>query len=236
MANSRKKGGLGAESYFQNIPSLEPSEDDSDSSAEATQASLDDETPSEGLLTATEAKVASTAPETAQEPSEGDTEAELSVLATEESSTEPTVIDSQSISVLETTLDSVPDVELEVVEQLPVEPASEQTESAEGAEAKRANTLEPVETESSSKPYRTRTNLIDDDDLSQESDEEDEEDEEDEPERVKIRRTYALYEETQIALEEMKLAARKKGIKTTLGDILEEAVLLLMEKKGFTSQ
>jgi len=50
--------------------------------------------------------------------------------------------------------------------------------------------------------------------------------------RQKIRRTYALYEETQIALEEMKLAARKQGVKMTLGDLLEEAVQLLMEKKG----
>jgi hypothetical protein len=50
--------------------------------------------------------------------------------------------------------------------------------------------------------------------------------------RQKIRRTYALYEETQIALEEMKLAARKEGEKVTLGDLLEEAVQLLIEKRG----
>jgi hypothetical protein len=50
------------------------------------------------------------------------------------------------------------------------------------------------------------------------------------PERKKIRRTYALYEETQIALEEMKLAARKQGRQVTLGDLLEEAVQLLMDK------
>ena len=56
------------------------------------------------------------------------------------------------------------------------------------------------------------------------------------PAREKIRRTYALYEETQIALEEMKLAARKQGAKTTLGDLLEEAVQLLVEKKGMPSQ
>jgi len=54
--------------------------------------------------------------------------------------------------------------------------------------------------------------------------------------RQKIRRTYALYEETQIALEEMKLAARKQGVKMTLGDLLEEAVQLLMEKKGMVSR
>ena len=53
--------------------------------------------------------------------------------------------------------------------------------------------------------------------------------------RQKIRRTYALYEETQIALEEMKLAARKQGVKMTLGDLLEEAVQLLMEKNGMVS-
>ena len=56
------------------------------------------------------------------------------------------------------------------------------------------------------------------------------------PAREKIRRTYALYEETQIALEEMKLAARKQGMKMTLGDLLEEAVQLLMEKRGMAPQ
>lgn len=50
-------------------------------------------------------------------------------------------------------------------------------------------------------------------------------------ERNKIRRTYALYAETQIALEELKLAARKQGKQVTLGDLLEEAVQLLIEKK-----
>jgi hypothetical protein len=49
-------------------------------------------------------------------------------------------------------------------------------------------------------------------------------------ERNKVRRTYALYEETQIALEELKLAARKQGKQVTLGDLLEEAVQLLIEK------
>ncbi len=56
------------------------------------------------------------------------------------------------------------------------------------------------------------------------------------PERKKIRRTYALYEETQIALEEMKLAARKQGQQVTLGDLLEEAVQLLIEKKGIVAE
>ena len=50
------------------------------------------------------------------------------------------------------------------------------------------------------------------------------------PERDKIRRTYALYEETQISLEALKLAARKQGKHVTLGDLLEEAVQLLIEK------
>jgi hypothetical protein len=55
-------------------------------------------------------------------------------------------------------------------------------------------------------------------------------------ERKKIRRTYALYEETQIALEEMKLAARKQGRQVTLGDLLEEAVQLLMDKNRIAAE
>ena len=143
MTSTKKKGGLGAESYFENIPTLDPVVEKESLEAEV------EEKPAEEEVVAGFVEV---------------------------------VADGK-----------VPDLILEAVEEAP------------------AAELEVVETDLET---------------------EDADEEGEPPQRQKIRRTYALYEETQIALEEMKLAARKQGVKMTLGDLLEEAVQLLMEKKG----
>jgi len=141
MTSTKKKGGLGAESYFENIPTLDPAEEK--------------EPPSET--------------DGAEKP-------------TDEKQVVGTV---QEVKVPEAT-EAAPETEPESSETDPKTPDANESD-------------EP-------------------------------------PERQKIRRTYALYEETQIALEEMKLAARKRGTKMTLGDLLEEAVQLLMVEKGMAPQ
>jgi hypothetical protein len=50
-------------------------------------------------------------------------------------------------------------------------------------------------------------------------------------EKKKVRKTYALNEDTHLALEELRLVERKKGRHVTLGDLMEEAVQLLLEQK-----
>ena len=49
-----------------------------------------------------------------------------------------------------------------------------------------------------------------------------------------IRTTIRLHTETFAALEMLKVQARKQGEKITFGDILDEAIKDLMEKKGVT--
>ncbi len=147
MTSAKKKGGLGAESYFENIPTLEPAKE--------------------------------IEPQPEEEVAEAPTE--------EEDAISPEVLLEAEMPV------TTPDGHEEAPESL-----------AEGSE------IEP-EPQDSDEPTEPSP-------------------------RQKIRRTYALYEETQIALEEMKLAARKQGTKMTLGDLLEEAVQLLMEEKGMATQ
>ena len=50
--------------------------------------------------------------------------------------------------------------------------------------------------------------------------------------REKIRKTYVVYRDTQLAIELMKFEASKSGKSVSLSDILEEAIETLMEKKG----
>ncbi|HMN26645.1 MAG TPA: hypothetical protein PKE45_00715 [Caldilineaceae bacterium] len=51
------------------------------------------------------------------------------------------------------------------------------------------------------------------------------------PKPEKVRTTVMLQKKTLAAMELLKVEARKQGIKATLGDVLEEAVQSLMEKK-----
>lgn len=46
-----------------------------------------------------------------------------------------------------------------------------------------------------------------------------------------VRKTYALSEETHLALEELRLVERKNGRQVTLGDLLDEAVQQLLTQK-----
>ena len=54
------------------------------------------------------------------------------------------------------------------------------------------------------------------------------------PKKEKVRKTYVMYEETQLALEVMKFEELKRGNKISMSDLLEEAILDLMHKKGLT--
>lgn len=172
MASAKKKGGLGAESYFENIPTLEPVEkQEPREQGEATEQPAEIEA------------VTSEATEVIAEPKEEPAHVQEEVA---DGTVESAPAEEEATTAAQTT-EEAPSAEEEV-------PASDQ--EAEKADAP------PDEP----------------------------------PPRQKIRRTYALYEETQIALEEMKLAARKRGVKTTLGDLMEEAVQLLMEKKGMTPE
>jgi hypothetical protein len=51
--------------------------------------------------------------------------------------------------------------------------------------------------------------------------------------REKIRKTFVIYRDTQLAIEMMKFEAAKDGKSVSFSEILEEAVDNLMEKKGF---
>jgi hypothetical protein len=51
------------------------------------------------------------------------------------------------------------------------------------------------------------------------------------PKPEKVRTTVMLQKKTLAAMELLKVEARKQGIKATLGDVLEEAIQSLMEKK-----
>jgi len=56
------------------------------------------------------------------------------------------------------------------------------------------------------------------------------------PKPEKVRTTVLLQKKTLIAMEMLKVEARKQGLKATLGDVLEEAVQSLMEKKKLEVQ
>lgn len=49
---------------------------------------------------------------------------------------------------------------------------------------------------------------------------------------AKVRTTVTLYPHTLAAMEQLKVELRKSGDKATLSDVLEQAVLALMDKKG----
>ena len=51
------------------------------------------------------------------------------------------------------------------------------------------------------------------------------------PKPEKVRTTVMLQKKTLAAMELLKVEARKQGVKATLGDVLEEAIQSLMEKK-----
>ena len=225
MASTKKKGGLGAESYFENIPTMDLSKEEVQEPVEAPEPSISNETSANDPIPDSDVKTPEEVPEAAQEALPAATEGEC------ESTELPIdVLYPVDLKQNPETDEMTPDANQEAPE---LRTDDNRLESTPPSDAMRQPTSQanieppsPIVSDDTAERVAEPTQVKDAD---PEPDAEYEP-----PERLKIRRTYALYEETQIALEEMKLAARKQGIKTTLGDILEEAVLLLMEKKGIS--
>lgn len=56
------------------------------------------------------------------------------------------------------------------------------------------------------------------------------------PKPRKVRTTVTLYPDTLAMMEMLKVEARRQGQRATFSDILEEAILILAERKGVTLQ